>query len=296
MGAKMKCKSCGAEIRKGNSVCEYCGSAVEAAASRTYTIIRDSEHPVKSIVRVIGRVIVALACIWAVLIIITLIVVLNSDAFKKTFEYSSSTSDSYKMPQNKTNLIGQVISCDERGVASIEYQGHTYEGVTILDKDLIKWINDTDRSIDTVEICFATDEKGDISELGLFSAGFFIMAQDGDRYFAIRDDQVISFTSAIPLETERYYGGYFSYPEMHLYAKEEKSFLVMAHMDSKCNDKESTIEKEYYTGEDIMVYKISAGGQWYYCSKEVYDTVQVGELLNGYEMYTDQGMGFIMKE
>lgn len=42
-------------------------------------------------------------------------------------------------------------------------------------------------------------EKGNISELGLLPADLFIMGQEGDRYIAVRDGDVISFTSSIPL-------------------------------------------------------------------------------------------------
>lgn len=293
----MKCKSCGAEIKEGNSVCEYCGSAVERAAARPHIIIKDSEHPVKSVVRVIGKVIIALACIWAVLIIITLVVVLNSDVIKNDYEYSSGVNHANdEMPKNETGLIGQVISCDVQGVASIEYQGHTYADIKILDQELIDWINDTNRSIDTVEICFATNEKGDISELGLLSSGFFIMEKEGDCYIAVRDEQVISFISALQLETGHYYGGYFSYPDMKLYSGEEKSLLTLTYMDAKCDKKESVTGQEYYTGENITVYKIQAKGKWYYCDKDTYETVQTGDLLKGYELCEDQGMAFIVRE
>lgn len=304
----MKCKSCGAEIKEGNSVCEYCGSAVERTAARPHIIIKDSEHPVKSVVRVIGKVIIALACIWAVLIIITLVGVLNSNVIKNGYEHSSSvnhaydemsseqTSDSYKMPKNETGLIGQVISCDRQGVALIEYQGHTYAGIKILDKDLIDWINDTDRSIDTVEICFATNAKGDICELGLLSSGFFIMEKEGDCYIAVRDEQVISFTSMLQLETGHYYGGYFSYPDMKLYSGEEKSLLTLTYMDAKCDNKENVTRQEYYTGENITVYKIQAKGEWYYCDKDTYEAIQAGDSLKGYELCEDQGMAFIVRE
>lgn len=292
----MKCKFCGAEIKEGNSVCEYCGSAVERAAAKAPTIIRDSEHPVKNAARVIGKVIVALACIWAVLIIITLVITLNSDVIKNGYGHPPSTNNSDTMPKNETGLIGQVISCDARGVASIEYQGDTYTDIKILDEDLIQWVNDTDRSIDAVEICFATNEKGNICELGLLSPDFFIVAQDGNRCIAIRDGQVISFISALQLKTGHYYSGYFSYPDLELYSAVEQTVLSLTYMDQKCDDKESLVKQEYYTGKDITVYRILTKGQWCYCDKETYEAVQEGDSLSKYEIFEDQEAAFIIRD
>lgn len=292
----MKCKFCGAEIKEGSNICDYCDSEVETDGSEMQTIIRDSRNSSKGILSVIGKVIIALLCICPVVIVVSMIIVFNSDAFKNTYEYSASTDAVYDIPKNETGLAGQIITCDKKGVALIKYKDHTYEDVKILDKDLIEWVNDTERSLDTVGIRFSTDEKGDISELGLQSTGFFIIAKEGERYIAVRDEQVISFTSSTPLETGRYYSGYFSYPDMYLYWGQEESPLALTYMDPKCNDKESVTEQEYYTREDITVYKVFVEEKWYYCSKETYDAVQVGDLLNEYEICANQELAFIVKK
>ncbi len=65
-------------------------------------------------------------------------------------------------------------------------------------------------------------------------------------------------------------------------------------MDPKCEDKESEACKEYYTGEEITVYKIFVDGAGYYCSKETYDSVEIDDLLNGYEIYPNQEPAFIV--
>lgn len=308
----MKCKYCGAEIKTGSSICEYCNSAVERDVSESRSTVTENRKPPRSAISVIGRVIVSLAFIFAALIVITLIIVINSDVFKNTYEYTTSARDTYRrpsdsnnaynLPADKTGLTGQIISCDENGVASIEYDDALYSDVKILDNTLIEWINETGRSIDTVGIRFATDANGDISELGLLSPDFFVMAletpeaQDTIRYIAVRDGQIISFTSAVPLEAGRYYSGYFSYPDMDLYYGEEQSLFATTHMDPKCSDKESATEQEYYTGEDITVYKICVDRKWYYCCKEVYDAIQAGDLLNDYTLYSNQEMSFIIKD
>ncbi|MBD5444134.1 MAG: zinc ribbon domain-containing protein [Lachnospiraceae bacterium] len=292
----MRCKFCGAEVKDGASTCEYCGSEVEKHKSVDQTLIRDDKKPYRVVIGMIIKGIIILTCIWAVVVIISLIVVLNSDVFKDNYKEYKNTYNSYGIPRNENELIGQIISCDKNGIATIEYKGHTYEDVAILDKTLIKWINDTNRKLDEVEICFATDKNGDISELGLLLSGFFIISKEEVRYLAIRDSHVISFTSETPLEEECYYIGYFSYPDMSLYSVEEESLFSMAYMDPKCEDKESVVVKEFYTGEEINVYKILVNGKWYCCSKNTYDTIQIDDMLSEYKLYPNQEPAFIVRD
>lgn len=291
----MRCKFCGAEIGEGNNVCEYCGSAVESERTKT-TAATGTGKDIAGIFKVTGKIIISLACIFAVMIIVTMVIVLNSDTFKNMQEYSVNRYSANEIPENEKGLSGQIISCDQNGIAVIEYMGQTYEDIKILDKDLLTWIKDTGRTLDSVGICFTTDEKGDISELGLLSSDFFVMTGDGDHYIAVRDDQVISFMSSIPLDVGHYYGGYFSYPNMSLYQEEEKDPFSMTYMDLKCSDKESVIEQEYYTGQDITVYKICVGGKWYYCTEDTYDTIETGDLLSGYDMCENEGLAFIISK
>ncbi len=291
----MKCKFCGAEIKEGSRVCDYCGSEAERTTAENRTITRNTGNTARYVIGVIAKVIIALACVFAVFFIIFAIVVLNSDAFKSTYEYTTSTKAD-KILRNETKLIGQIISCDEKGIASLEYNGHTYDNIKILDKELIDWLNENNRSIDTVGICFSTDENGNISELGLLSADFFITEQDGDRYTAIRDGNGISFTSSIPLETGCFYSGYFSYPDMRLYQKEYTFYSSYRIMDSKCTDKESTTWQDAYTGKDITIYKICTWEKWYYCSKELYDAIQIDDSLDDYNMYNTPDLLFITEK
>ncbi|MCM1237488.1 MAG: zinc ribbon domain-containing protein [Ruminococcus flavefaciens] len=292
----MRCKFCGAEIKEGASACEYCGSEAENYKTVSKTVIKDSKKPHSSIVGMICKGAIILACIWAVVVIISFIVVFNSDVFKTYYGYHKNAYTDYKMPQDEKNLTGQIISCDKNGVAMIEYEGHIYEDVVILDKTLIAWLNNTGRKLDAVEICFATDRNGDISELGLLSSGFFIMAKEEGRYLAIRDSHVISFTSETTLVEEGYYIGYFSYPDMLLYSVKEESPFSIVYMDPKCEDKESVVVKEFYTGEEIAVYKILVNDKWYYCSKNTYDTIQIDDMLSEYEMYPNQEPAFIVRD
>ncbi|MCM1040184.1 MAG: zinc ribbon domain-containing protein [Ruminococcus sp.] len=302
----MRCKYCGAEIKEGSSVCEYCGSAAEKQTSQSHTASGNGHDTVKSITRTAGKVIIALACIWAVLIAVTLIITLNSDVFNTVYEYTENryagnegSGGGYsadEMPRNKSGLLGQIISCDEKGLATVEYDGQHYSNVKITDKDLIEWVNDTERSLDTVGICFATDADGNINELGLLSPDFFVMDKDGDRYTAIRDGDVIAFTSSIAIEAGRFYGGYFSYPDLCLYQKTEQSPFSLSRMDPACTGKERVTMQDYYTGEDVAVYRLCIGDDWYYCSREAYDAVLIGALPDGYQICEESGLAFIMED
>lgn len=132
--------------------------------------------------------------------------------------------------------------------------------------------------------------------MGLLSADFFIFAEEDSHYIAVRDGDVISFTSSAPLETDCYYGGYFSYPDLQYYWGQEKSAFSMTYMNPQCDDKESTIEQDYYTGEDITVYKVLVGENWHYCSKETFDSVQPGDSLDEYTICANEGLAFIVKK
>lgn len=302
----MRCRFCGAEVKEGNNVCEYCGSAVEKAAPERKRDGQGKSSP-HSVVSVITKGIVALAAIFALFIVVMLIVVLNSEPFKDAYQHVESSNAVYqktaqddsarnKLKRNAKGLVGTVITNDEEGVASIECEDAYYYHVQILDKDLIEWLNDTERSIDSVGIRFATDENGDIREIGLLSSDFFILDKNGERYTAIRDEQIISFTSTETLEMGGYYGGYFSYPNMRLYYGEKKSPFAMTYMDLQCEGRESAAGQEYYTGEEITVYRILTQGKWHYCSREVYDAVKEGDSLEGYQIYDEGEFAFIMKE
>lgn len=93
-----------------------------------------------------------------------------------------------------------------------------------------------------------------------------------------------------------FYSGYFSYPDMRLYQGERKDFLPFYYMDPKCTDKEIAVEQDFYTGEDITVYKILTIGKWHYCSKETYDAIQIGDILKNYELYDSSNLTFIVKK
>lgn len=295
----MKCKYCGAEIKEGSTVCEYCDSEVERKQDipePQTIIIEEKSEPRGVVIKTVGKVVIGLACIWAVVMVLFLVILLNSDTFKEINEYSSGTDTTYELPANEEGLFGSVVSCGEDGVASIEYQNHTYENVKILDGKLMEWLCETNKTIDGIEIYFSTDKKRDICEIGLLSADFFVTGKKGDYYTAIRGDTIIKFTSSNPIEIDCCYSGYFSYPDMNLCWEEEQSVISMEYMDMKCADKEELVWKENYTGEELDVYRIFAGEQWYYCSSEIYDAIQIAAGLEEYQLCQLDTLAFIIKK
>ena len=66
----MKCKFCGAEMKEGSRVCDYCGSEAERITTENRTIMRNTGNSARSIIGIIAKVIIALACIYAVFLII----------------------------------------------------------------------------------------------------------------------------------------------------------------------------------------------------------------------------------
>ncbi|MCM1046208.1 MAG: hypothetical protein NC417_11930 [Candidatus Gastranaerophilales bacterium] len=270
----MKYKFRGAEIKKGSKVKAF-------------------RKPPKDKIRLIGKVVIALVCFSSAAIVAMAVLPLREGSLRFFQESSTAAPSAYNLPRNRTDLTGMIVSCDSDGAALVEYEGSVCENVQILDKELLMWLHDTNRSLESVAIRFATDENGDIKELGLLSADFFVIDADENLYTAVRDGQVIWFTATMSLEAGHCYEGYFSYPDMRLYWGKQQTLTVIHYIDPKCDDKKVTSQTEYYTGEEVNVYQIFAVGNWYYCTQEIYDSVQVGDLLDDYELYSDQSMDFM---
>lgn len=266
----MKCKNCGAEIKLGSTVCEHCNNIPNKRKSKSITKIFTT---------------VVIACIL-VMIILT-VSLFGSDIFSTFYNDDTTISTEQEIPKNTTTLSGQIVSCDKNGIVSVKYMSATYKNIKIKDKDLINWLAETDKSLDGESVMFSTDSDGNISELALSSNGFYIMSKEADKYIAYRDNTIISFTSKQQLDVDQYYEGYFKYPDLNLYFSDKKYQMNVEFSNLVCDNKEITTEKDYYTNEDIMVYKISAGGIWYYCSKDTYASIEAGGSLDDYYLYSN---------
>lgn len=65
----MKCKFCGAEIKEGSRVCDYCGSEAQRTTIENRAIMKNPGNSAQSIIGIIAKVIIALACIFAVFLL-----------------------------------------------------------------------------------------------------------------------------------------------------------------------------------------------------------------------------------
>lgn len=280
----MKCQYCGAEIKKGNTVCEYCGSAVDNIKETSDSEAGDNgrAEAIRIVSRVIYRIIVVLVIAGAVMIFAVLPIVIKDRA---SLDYGKTASLS--IPNSEENLTGIVASYSEQGILSIKYDGNTYDNITVLDQELIDWLNETGRTLEGIEIQFATDEKGNIEKLAMLSEVFLILAEDSGYYTACRRDQIIRFTSDVPLEMNSLYCGYFCYPKLHLMSARQESPLSHTYMDPRCESKKSVTVKDAYSEEELTVYMLCSAEKWYYCNHDIYETVQEGDSLEDYLYYDE---------
>lgn len=195
--------------------------------------------------------------------------------------------------KNAVDAVGKVVSCTTSGTATIEYSDKNYYDIKILDTDLIEWLADNGRSIDNVGIMFSTDEDRNISEIALLTSPFYIMYQEGDTYVAFREDHIIAFTSEIDLAVDSCYEGYFNYPDMNLHSGTTTDCGAYYFFSTPiCDEKMSTAEKSVPSGKEVTVYKIRAGSEWYYCSKDTYDELNIGDSMNEYT-FTGQSYNYV---
>ncbi len=294
----MKCQYCGAEIPKGQSVCPYCDSEADTETAgfveipygeKEYDASWNDRHTqtAKTIGSVIVKIVIALIVAWVVIIIASLIFISQTDSFSDAWNAAGSYGLQSNMPSDANGLIGAIESYNADGTVSINYDGIIYNGIKILDTELIQWLNETGRTLDGTEILFDTDENGNIETIAMSSQMFIILSKESDLYTACRGDQLILFTSDISLKADVCYTGYFSYPALRLVSVKQTSALPLVFMDLKCEEKRCAATDDPYSEEEITVYQIRSGGQWFYCSKEIYDTLEEGDVLSGYKFYDE---------
>ncbi len=292
----MKCQYCGAEIKKGYTVCEYCGSAIDNMEEASDSDAGDNgrAESVRIVSRVIYRIIIALVIMGALMIFAVLPIVKIENRASLDCEIRFADSKMYSgkaaslsIPNGEENLTGIVASYSEEGVLSIKYDGNTYDNITVLNQELIDWLNETGRTLKGIEIQFATDEKGNIEKLAMLSEVFLILEEDSGYYTACRGDQIIRFTSDVPLEMDSLYCGYFCYPKLHLMSARPESPLSHTYMDPRCESKKSVTIKDAYSGEELTVYMLCSAEKWYYCNHDIYETVQEGDSLEDYLYYDE---------
>jgi len=314
----MKCPNCGAEVNNELLVCDYCGSKIEPAHSR-FPFRRGMVHQNNDTTTTTRRRKHTLAVLLISIFVITFIIPMfiglflfvRYDSFTSSYDSASSSyTSSYdsestdeeeemltdKLPKSYNDLTGEVISCSTTGNATIEYNSKFYYDVKILDSELIEWLVDVGASLNGIGIMFSTNEDRNISEIALLSDKFIVMSLEGDVYTAYRDGDVITFRSDKELRIDTCYEGYFSYPDMTLHGGVTSDCSSSYLFDAKCAEKEEftepTTRSDTGTSKEVTVYKIRVGDTWYYCSKDTYDKVNVGDDLRDYT-FTGYGYDYV---
>ena len=274
----MKCPNCGAEV-PSNANCEYCGSYVEEAANNTKDFINQRMMSAgKNIVRMVLFVVIFLI----VILMIGLVGFskLANKAFSDNPDYESShggftTESDAGDICSLTDAEGIVRSYSYDGRIDVEYDGEIYT-TTLKDKAFLQWTEETGRNITGVGIEFSTDANGDMTEIAMLSATFYVLAEQDDTYLILREGDIFVATSEPLLEQGYFYEGYCTYPEVNVHSAMTTDMSGQMLMDPTCDEKRELSTADFYTDEEVVVWQIRMGTEWYYCSKELYDLCEEG--------------------
>ena len=278
----MKCPNCGAEVAP-NSNCEYCGAYVEEATGNAKDFINQRMMSAgKNIVRMV----------LFVVIFLTIILVIGFVGFSKLADKAFSHNSDYESShgdfttesdagdiRSLTNAEGIVRSYSYDGRMDVEYDGEIYT-TTLKDKAFLQWTEETGRNITGVGIEFSTDANGDVSEIAMLSATFYVLAEQNDTYLILREGDIFVATSEPLLEQGYFYEGYCTYPEANVHSALTTDVSGQMLMDPTCDEKRELSTADFYTEEEVTVWQIRMGMEWYYCSKELYDFCEEGKPID----------------
>ncbi|MCM1222554.1 MAG: zinc ribbon domain-containing protein [Lachnospiraceae bacterium] len=282
----MKCPSCGAEVQE-NTRCEYCGSFIgQSAYEDTYDRTQDFIN--KRLAAANKRIIKMILFAAILLTFVSSIGLLVSFRFPigsaPVPPVSDSTSDhsinSSAGVKSATDIYGNVASFGYDGSITVTCDGSSFR-TKLTDVKLLQWLKDTNRSIEGVNILFSTDASGQIHEIALSSAVFFVLEKREDRYTILRDADFLSVSSDVSLSPGSFYSGYFHYPDVNVHTAVPEDVFTTALFNPVCDEKRETAVSDYYTGESLTCYQIRIGSGWYYCAKDFYDNCSENVVIQG---------------
>ncbi len=282
----MKCRNCGGEVNPETMVCEYCDTKY---TNYSYNLKQKAKTVknkyLKWIILIFVIVFIAPIAISTIFQIAFAGVTLTGAflAFKDQ-EISEQQSQELlvdRLQKNATDLTGELRECTTDGTATIYYNDKFYDNVQILDSAFIEWMDENGIGSDGMDIMFSTDENRNISDIYIKEPDFVIMYKDNDSYVAFRDDEkIIIFETDIELEIDNWYTGYFHYSDKTFHnAIDSGCYESLGQFYYTCQEKEISTEHCANTNKEVTVYKLLVGNDWYYCSKDTYDTVNVGDDL-----------------
>lgn len=293
----MKCPNCGAEVAP-NSNCEYCGAYVEEAANNAKDFINQRMSSAgKSIVRMV---------LFVVIFLIVILMIglfgfskLAYKPFSDSSDYESShgsftTESDTEDICSLTDAEGIVRSYAYNGDMDVEYNGDIY-ATTLKDEVFLKWTEETGRNITGVGIEFTTDADGNVTELAMLSATFYVLDKQNDTYLILREGDVFIATSNPLLEEGYFYEGYCNYPAVNVHSAYTAGVTGQLLMDPVCDEKRELSTADFYTDEEVNVWQIRMGTEWYYCSEELYDFCEEGTRIEA-DVYRVSDMEIIYME
>lgn len=176
----MKCPSCGAEVQE-NTKCEYCGTfvkqdAAEAAYDRAQEVIRQRLAAAnKRIIKMILFAAIILTLISSLGLLTAFRFPIDSDPASADSDVTADHSaDVSAKPKSVTDCYGNVTAFSDDGSITVKTDDGSFR-TKLADAELLQWLKDTDRSIEDVDILFSTDASGEICEIALSSAVFFVL-------------------------------------------------------------------------------------------------------------------------
>ncbi|MBQ8189621.1 MAG: zinc ribbon domain-containing protein [Lachnospiraceae bacterium] len=293
----MKCPNCGAEVAP-NSNCEYCGAYVEEAANHAKDFINQRMMSAgKNIVRMVLFVVIFLT----IILVIGLVGFskLADKAFSDNSDYESShggftTESDVGDIRSLTDAEGIVRSYSYDGRMDVEYDGEIYS-TKLKDEVFLKWTEETGRNITGVGIEFSTDANGDVTEIAMLSATFYVLAEQDNTYLILREEDVFVATSKPLLEQGYFYEGYCTYPKVNVHSALTTDVSGQMLMDPTCDEKRELSTADFYTDEEVVVWQIRMGTEWYYCSKELYDFCEEGTRIEA-DVYRVSDMEILYME
>ncbi len=303
----MKCPYCGGEVNTKKMYCKYCDSKIEVEEHNTedtnpertstyrsnvnnsvnhmfrYTT---SKRALKIVFGVIAGVVAFSVIIQILLIVIPTIIAIFFAVGTSASHYTSTTQVQEqqellvdKLPRSATDLVGRIVDCTTGGEATICYNDEFYHDVQIQDSAFIDWLTEEGINPSDMHIMFSTDESRNITSVYLKEPDFVVMYREDNTYVAFNDDEkIITFETDTELEIDAWYTGYFHYSN-----KEFHGAVAVNCNESygqfyyTCKEKATPTEYCFYTDKEVMVYKLLVGNDWYYCSKDTFEMVNVGD-------------------
>lgn len=288
----MKCPYCGAETQP-NSKCEYCGSFVDANSNdkntdRTQEFINKRLLSAnKSIVKMVIFAAIILTAIPMTAGLFASIRLSDNITSEYITSDSASNSDSNKpvILKSVADINGNVSNFNYDGSITVKCDDGICQ-TELIDTELLQWLNDIGRSIKGIDVVFSTDSAGKIDQIALSSETFFILDKQDENYVILRGNSFFNASADMDLKQGDFYSGYFNYPKLNVHIASPDSVPSMRLNAPTCKEKREITVSDHYTGAEISCCQILIDSDWYYCSRDFYNSCEENCVIEG-DIYKD---------